>query len=126
GNHEVAKSREFRAASDGRAVHDTNHRLAHFEHSGEGGVKRVEHLKNTLRCIFSDVDAAAKYFARGIENDKFDLGALPCECDAIGEFTKHGFIEEIVFGTVKRHARDAAVNAHFNVFKLIWRALPGS
>src|SRR5579859_5047142 len=126
GNHQVAKSGQLRAAADGRAVHHANHRLAHFEHAGEGCVKRVEHLENALRGIFADVDAAAKYFTRGIEDDEFDLGALAGEGDAIGEFAKHAFIKEIVFGTVQRHTSDAAFDAHFHVFELIWRALPGS
>src|SRR5215472_4954832 len=58
GDHQIAEGRKLRAAADGRAVHDANDRLAELQHAGESGVERVEHLKNPLRGILADVDAA--------------------------------------------------------------------
>src|SRR3989440_6007675 len=55
-NNEVSESRELRAATDGRTVHDADDRLAEFEHAGESGVEGVEHLEDTLGRIFADVD----------------------------------------------------------------------
>src|SRR5882762_8513246 len=54
GNHEIAESRQLRAAADSRSVHHADHGLANFQHSRERRVKRVEHLKNTLRGVFTD------------------------------------------------------------------------
>src|SRR5437879_298241 len=34
GNHQITKSSELRASADGRTVHDADHRLANFQHSG--------------------------------------------------------------------------------------------
>ena len=48
-------------------------------------MKGVEHLKDALGRVFADVDAAAKYFAGGIENDKLHFGALAREGDSVRE-----------------------------------------
>src|SRR6266567_5443738 len=69
GNHEIAKSRELSAAADGRSIHNADHGLADFQHSGKCGVKRVKHLKHALGSVFTNVDAAAKDLASGIENN---------------------------------------------------------
>ena len=47
----------------------------------------------------------------GIENDELDVVALGDKGDAVGEFAKHGFVEQIVFGTIQGHASDAGFDA---------------
>ena len=42
-------------------------------------MKRVQHLKNALRGIFPDVDAAAKNFHRRIQHDDFHVFAIAGE-----------------------------------------------
>ena len=69
----------------------------------------IEHLEDALRGVFADVDAAAKHFARGIENDQFDVVAFAGVADAVRHFAKHGFVEKIVLRAGKSHARDAAL-----------------
>src|SRR5712664_3666876 len=63
GNHEIAEGRQLRAAADRRSVHYADDGLAYFQHSRERRVKRVEHLKDTLGGIFTDIDSAAEDFA---------------------------------------------------------------
>src|SRR5215472_1622052 len=124
-NHEVSKSRELRAATDGRTVHDADDRLAEFEHAGKSGVEGVEHLEDALGGIFADVDATTKDFAGGIENNQLDVVALAGIVDAVGHFAKHGLIEKIVLGAVEGHAGDAAVATQLHEFEFFGSALCG-
>ena len=101
GNDEIAESRQLGAAADGRAVHHADDGLADFQHSREGRVKRVEHLKHALRGVFADVDAAREDFAGGVQDDQLDFIALAGVQDSPGDFAEHGFIEKIVFRTVE-------------------------
>src|SRR5258707_1115367 len=48
GNHKITESGQLRAAADCRSVHDAHDGLADFQHTCEGRVKGVEHLKHTL------------------------------------------------------------------------------
>ncbi len=80
-------------------------------------MKRVEHLKHALRGVFADVDSAAEDFAGRIDNDELDVIALAGMRDATGDFSQHGFIEEIVFRTVESHSRDAVFDAEFYALK---------
>src|ERR1700682_1523666 len=61
-NHQIAECGELSSATDCRAVHNGKHGLADFEHRGECGMKRVQHLKNALRGIFPYVYAPAENF----------------------------------------------------------------
>src|SRR5215831_11558226 len=123
GDDEVAEGRKFRTAADGRTIHDRDDRLAELQHAGKSGMKGVEHLENALRGILANVDAAAKDFAGGIENDQFDVVALASITDAVGHFAEHGFVEKIVLGAAHGHPGDAAVAAELDEFEFVGRAL---
>ena len=118
GDHQIAECGEFRAAADGRTVDDANDGLGGFEDADEDGVKRVEHLENTLGGVFADVNAAAENLASGIEYDEFRVGALAGVGDAINQFAKHVFVEEIMVGTVEGHARNAGFEMEFYELKI--------
>lgn len=60
----------------------------------------VEHLKDTLRGVFADIDAPAEHLASGIEDDELHIGAVAGKRNSIGELPEEGFIQEIVFGAV--------------------------
>ena len=123
GNHKVTESGQLRAATDGRTIYDADNGLAQFEHSGEGSVEGVQHLKDALRSVFADVDAAAKNFAGRIENDQFDVLALAGVSDAVRHFAKHGFVEKIVLRAGEGHARDTTVAPQLHEFEFVRRAL---
>src|SRR6266704_5240615 len=125
GNDEVPEGCEFRAAADGRPIHDTNDGFAKFQHAGEGGVEGVEHLEDALGGVFTDVDASAKDFAGGIKDDQFDFVARAGVRDAVSHFAKHGFVEKIVLRAGKSHSRDTAVATQLDEFKLFRRAFRG-
>src|SRR5467141_2466604 len=118
GNHEIAEGRQLRAAADRRSVHNAYNRLADFQHSREGRVKRIEHLKHTLRRVFTDIDSAAKDFAGRIENDQLNFLALAGMSDSPGDFAEHRFIEKIMYRTVEGDPRDACVDAELHMLKL--------
>lgn len=125
GDDEVTESRELRAAADGRTIDNANDGLAEFEHAGKSGMKSVEHLEDTLRSVFADVDATAKDFASGVEDDQFDVVTLAGIADAIRHFAEHGFVEKIVLGAAHGHAGDAAVATELDEFEFVGRALYG-
>ena len=113
GNHHVAERGEFRASADRRTVDDTDDRLRGFKDACENGVERIEHLKDAIGGVFTDVDAAAKNLARRIEKDELDVVAVADVSDAVGHFAQHVFVEEIVVGTAEGHARDAGIKMQF-------------
>ena len=47
-------------------------RLGSFQNARENGMECIQHLKDTLRSVFADIDAAAKNLAGGIQHDEFD------------------------------------------------------
>ena len=49
-----------------------------------------------------------------VQHDDLDVFAGAGELDAIGEFAKHGFVQEIVLGATQRHVRHAGVQAHLH------------
>lgn len=119
GDYEIAESSQFGSAADCGAVDHADDGLAGFEHSGESGVEGVEHLKDALRCVFTDIDPTAKNLAGGVENDELDLFAFAGEGNSLGDFTQHGFVEEIVIRAAESYARDSGIEAELNEFKLV-------
>src|SRR5579859_234565 len=123
GDDEVAERRELRAAANGRTIHNANDGLAELEHAGKSGVKSVEHLEDALGGVFANVNAAAENFARGVENDQFDVVALAGIADAVRHFAEHGLVKKIMFGAAHGHASYAAVATELDELELIGRAL---
>src|SRR3984893_9010892 len=115
---QITEGGQLRAAADGRAVDDADDGFANFQHARERSVKSVEHLKDALRGILADVNAAAENFAGGIKNNQFDVAAFACVIDSVGDFAEHRFVEEIVFRAVEGHPRDAVFNAVLHELKL--------
>jgi len=64
-----------------------------------------------------DVDAAAKDFAGRVYDDELDFIVLAGKYDAVGNFSEHGLIQEIVIGTIEGQASDAGVQAKLYEFK---------
>jgi hypothetical protein len=117
GDYKIAECSKFGTAADGRTVYDAEDRLADFEHSGEGGLESFEHLVDALRSVLANVDATAKNLASGIKDDELDFVVLTGKYDAVGNFAEHGFIEEIVVGTVEGEACDAGIDAKSHEFE---------
>src|SRR5260370_11888617 len=111
-NHEITEGRQLGATPDRWPIHYTHDRFADFQHSRERRVKRVEHLKDALRGVFTNIDSATEHFASGIENDQLDVIPLPGMRDSPGDFTAHSFIETILFPTIEGDLRDAALTAN--------------
>lgn len=118
GDDQVAKRGEFRAAADGRAVDNTDDRLRGFENTHKNGVKCIEHLKYSIGGVFADVDATAENLAGGIEDDEFHVGTLAGVGDAVNQFAKHEFVEEIVVRAVESHARGVGFDTEFHILKI--------
>jgi len=125
-DHEIAESGQLGAAADGWTVYDAENRLADLQHGGERGLKRIEHLVDTLRGVFADVDAAAENLAGGIDGDELHVITLAGENDAVGNLTEHGFVEEVVIGAIEGEAGDAGVHAKFYEFEIFGFAAYGS
>jgi hypothetical protein len=89
------------------------------------GVESVKHLKDSLRGILPNIDTSAEYFAGGIQNDELHIVALAHVADAIGHFSQHDFVEQIVVRTVERHASDAGIYGKFDELKLFGLATTG-
>jgi hypothetical protein len=81
-------------------------------------MKRIEHLKNALGSVFTDIDSAAENFAGRIDNYQFYVVALAGVSDSPGDFAEHGFIEKIMFRTVEGHPRNAGFDAELHMLKL--------
>ena len=88
-------------------------------------MKGFEHLENALGGVFADVDAAGENFARGVEDDQLGFFGVASDDNAVGDFAEHGFVEEIVVGTVEGNAGDGFVDAKFYEFELAGMAAGG-
>jgi hypothetical protein len=113
GDDQIAKRGEFRAAADGRAVYDTDDGLSGFQNAHEDRVERIEHLKNALRCIFTDVNTATENLAGGIEEDELHVWPLARVSNAVDQFAEHVFVEKIVLGAIEGHACHAGFDMKF-------------
>src|SRR5260370_36174212 len=93
------EGRQLRDAANRRYVHDTDDRLANFEHSCKGRMKCIKHLEDALGSVFTNVDPATKHLAGRVEDDQFDLIAFTSMRDSVGQLTHHGFIAQVVVKT---------------------------
>src|SRR4029077_19287625 len=116
GDDQVTEGGKLRSAADRGSVDDANDRLCDIHHGCKSGVKSVEHLENTLRSVFADLDTAAEDLAGRIQQNDLDVLAGTNMLDAFGQFAQHGFVEEVMFRAAQGHASDAAVQTDFYEF----------
>src|SRR3954470_9967059 len=96
GDYDIAEGGKLRAPANRRAIYDAHNRLADFQHPGERGVERVEHLVDTLGGVLANIDAAGKNFAGRVQYDQLDIISLTRENDAIRDLAKHALVQEIM------------------------------
>jgi hypothetical protein len=116
GDDHVAEGGELRSAADRGSVDHANDRLCDVHHGCKSSVKGVEHLENTLRSVFANLDAATEDLAGRIEENDLDVFAGTNMLDAFGQLAQHGLVEKIVFRAAQGHASDAAVQTDFYEF----------
>ncbi len=121
GNHEIAKSRKLRSAPDGRPVHHANNGFTGLQHSRESPVKRIQHLKYALRSVFANINPAAKYFARGIENDQFHVFAVARKPHPSAISRSMASFNRLCSGLFSVSPRDAAFHLKFDVLEFVGR-----
>jgi hypothetical protein len=80
-------------------------------------MESVQHLVDALRGVFADIDASTEDLARLIDGNELGIVALTGKNDAVGNFAKHGFIEQVVIRAIEGEARNAIFNSKFYEFE---------
>ena len=88
-------------------------------------MERVNHLEDALGGVFANINAAAENLAGGIEDDELDVVPFGDKNHAVGELTKHQFIEEIVLRAVQGHTGDTGLDAMLDKLKFFGMAALG-
>jgi hypothetical protein len=81
------------ATTNGRAVHDHEHRLRCVHHGDTCGMKRVQHQKCARARVLAHIHARAKHLADRVQNDQLDRGVSRDQRNAIRQFAEHLLVQ---------------------------------